>query len=49
MYLLCFHNVVVRGKSEEEKALDLIADLDGDAFEFFFENFLKDGKFLEEA
>lgn len=36
------------GKPEEEKELDLITHLDREAFEFFLEKFLKDGKFTEE-
>ena len=43
MFLFYFENVAMRGKKQEEKALELLSYLDGKAFEFFFARFTKEG------
>lgn len=47
--LLLFENVVMREKDKNEKKLELIAYLDGEAIQFSFENFAKDGTFTEKS
>lgn len=38
-----FENVTMRGKKEEDKSSELLRNLDGNAFEFFIEQFISDG------
>lgn len=49
MFFFYFENVVMRGKQESEKSLELLAHLDSDAFRFFFDRFTKDGELTVEA
>lgn len=44
MLLFYFDNFVMRGKLEEDNSLDIITNLDVNAFQFFFKNFSNDGK-----
>ena len=48
-FFFFFENVAMRGKSDEEKALELLAHLEGEAFDFYYETFAKDGALTEEA
>ena len=46
----CVHeNIVMENKTEEEKVDSLVGYLDGEAFEYYFENFKEDNAPNEEA
>ena len=44
-----YENVVMKNKTEEEKSDSLVAYLDGEAFEYYFNNFTEDNSLNEEA
>ena len=48
-FFFFFENVAMRGKSDEEKALELLAHLEGEAFDFYYETFAEDRALTEEA
>ena len=41
-FFYAYENVVMKTKAEEEKADSLVAYLDGEAFEYYFDNFTED-------
>lgn len=49
MLVFYIKNVTVRGEPEYEKYIEKLARLDKEAFEFFFENFPKDGMLGEDS
>jgi len=49
MFFFYFENVATRGKDHTEMAFDLLAFLDKDAFQFYYEKFTRDGELVEEA
>ena len=48
-FLHMLESVVMRNKSDEEKADSLVAYLDGEAFEYYFSNFMEDNAPNQEA
>ena len=42
-FFFVFENVATSGKSDEERASELLRYLEGDAFEFFYQAFVKNG------
>ena len=48
-FFYVFENVVMKNKTEEEKADRLVAYLDGEAIEYYFDNFKEDNALNEEA
>ena len=49
MFFFYFENVATRGKDHSEMALDLLAFLDRDPFQFYYEKFTRNGELIEEA
>lgn len=49
MFLFYFENVIAREIEEGKKSYELLAHLDGEAFEFFFSLFTKEGVLTDEA
>ena len=48
-FFYVYENVVMKTKTEEEKAYSLVAYLDGEAFEYYIHNFTEDNAPNEEA
>ena len=48
-FFYLYENVVMKNKTEEKKADSLVAYLDGEAFEYYFDNFTEDNPPNEEA
>ena len=48
-FFYVFENVDMRGKSDEENAVELVACLSGEAFQFYYENFTYDNGPTKEA
>ena len=42
-FFFVFENVATSGKSDEERAFELLRYLEGDAFDFFYQSFVKNG------
>lgn len=49
LFMFYFENVLMRGKDLQEKSYELLAHLDGEAFQFFFERFTTAGVLRDEA
>ena len=48
-FFYVYKNVVMKNKTEKEEADILVAYLDGEAFEYYFDNFTEDNALNEEA
>lgn len=48
-FLFVYENVVMRGKSEEDKAGSILCHLEGAAFDFYYETYSRDGGLSEAA
>lgn len=49
IFFFYFENVAMRGKSDADKAYELLAFLDKDAFEFYYSKFTSGGALIEQA
>ena len=47
-FFYVYRNVVMKDKTEKDKADNIVAYLDGEAFEYYFENFIYDIALNEE-
>lgn len=49
MFFFYFENMVMGEKKDEEKLIELIGHLDGEAFQLFFDKFIDNGKLNDAA
>ncbi|MEM9438463.1 MAG: hypothetical protein AAGA15_15645, partial [Pseudomonadota bacterium] len=48
-FFFYFDNVAMRGKSDADKGVELLAFLDKEAIQFYYEKFTRDGELTDEA